>query len=309
MNNAKPRLRAVAPKAAAPAKPKVLIYGAPGVGKTWGALDFPGCYFIDTEGGANLPHYIAKLEASGGVYLGPEQGALSFDTVLEQVQALATQKHDYRTLVIDSISKLFGAAIAYEAERLANENKKNEFGADKKPAVGAMRRLVAWLTRLDMTVLLIAHQKEEWGQNARGEREAVGQTFDAWDRLEYELHLCLQVIKAGNTRTARVRKSRLQGFEGAGTFPWSYAEFAARYGRDVIEAQSKQITLASPEQVAEVRRLLDVVRLAEGQAEKWLAAGGVSSWEEMDADKIEACLSSLKARLIPTEPPVLSSVA
>ena len=75
------RLKAVAPKAAEPSKPKVLIFGKPGVGKTWQALDFPSVYYIDTEGGADLAHYTDKLERSGGVYRarllqgGPDQGA------------------------------------------------------------------------------------------------------------------------------------------------------------------------------------------------------------------------------------------
>ena len=89
------RLKAVTPKAAEPSKPKVLIFGKPGVGKTFGALDFPSVYYIDTEGGADLAHYTDKLEKSGGMYLGPEQGNLSFETVMEQVQALATEQHHY----------------------------------------------------------------------------------------------------------------------------------------------------------------------------------------------------------------------
>ena len=101
------KLRAVTPKAAEPSKPKMLLYGRPGVGKTWASLDWPSVFYIDTEGGADLAHYTDKLERAGGVYLGPEQGSLSFETVMEQVQALATEQHLYRTLVIDSISKLF----------------------------------------------------------------------------------------------------------------------------------------------------------------------------------------------------------
>ena len=46
------KLKAKDPVNAEPSKPKMLIFGKPGVGKTWGALDFPSCYYIDTEGGA-----------------------------------------------------------------------------------------------------------------------------------------------------------------------------------------------------------------------------------------------------------------
>ena len=67
------KLKAIAPKAAEPSKPKMLIYGKPGVGKTWAALDFPSVYYMDTEGGADLEHYTDKLLAAGGMYFGPEQ--------------------------------------------------------------------------------------------------------------------------------------------------------------------------------------------------------------------------------------------
>jgi hypothetical protein len=67
---AKSKLKAVAPKAAEPSKPKMLIFGKPGVGKTWTSLDFPNVYYVDTEGGADLAHYTDKLEKSGGVYFG-----------------------------------------------------------------------------------------------------------------------------------------------------------------------------------------------------------------------------------------------
>src|SRR5262249_38170256 len=102
----KSKLKAVDPKAAEPSKPKILIFGKPGVGKTWGSLDFPSVYYIDTEGGADLKHYTDKLTKAGGMYFGPEQGSLSFASVLEQIQALATERHSFRTVVIDSISKL-----------------------------------------------------------------------------------------------------------------------------------------------------------------------------------------------------------
>src|SRR4051812_31701239 len=123
------RLLAVAPETVEPKKPKVLVYGAPGVGKTWTTLDFPGVYYVDTEGGADLNHYREKLKNSGGVYFGPDQGSLDFDTVIGQVQALATERHEFRTIVFDSISKLWNVALSDEQERLGD---KDAYGAYKK---------------------------------------------------------------------------------------------------------------------------------------------------------------------------------
>jgi len=288
---AKSKLKAVEPKSAEPKKPKILIYGKPGVGKTWASLDFPNVYYIDTEGGASMAHYTDKLKNAGGVYFGPEQGSLDFETVIEQIQALATEEHNFKTVVIDSVSKLFNTAIAIEAERLGD---KDAFGASKKPAVAYMRKLINWLSRIDMNVILVSHEKPEWGLNANGERVEIGQTFDAWDKLEYELDLCLNVVKAGPNRTARVRKSRLNEFPDASTFSWSYDEFAEKYGKSVIEKKSEAITLATPEQLAEIKKLLETVKLPEGQEDKWLKAAQVDGWEEMETARIAKAINHIK---------------
>jgi hypothetical protein len=287
------KLKAVTPTVAKPTKPKILVSGKPGVGKTWGALDFPCAYVIDTEGGANLPHYVEKLERSGGVYMGPEQGSTSFDEVMGQVYALATEKHPYKTLVIDSISKLFAIEIAREAERLIEKNQKNEFGADKKPAVSYMRRLVSWLVRLDMNVVLVAHEKATWVRTG-SQLEEGPPTFDAWDKLEYELHLWLQIIKQGNSRLAKIRKTRLTGFPDAETFPWSYEEFSTRYGKDIIEQAAAPLQLATEDQVHEVTRLLEIVKLPDGTMNKWFEKANVSTIQEMDAEKVDAILAHLR---------------
>jgi len=292
------KLKAEDPKAAKPSKPKALIYGRPGVGKTWTALDFPGCYYIDTEGGADLSHYTDKLKAAGGVYMGPDKGSLDFPTVIEQVQALATEEHGYKTLIIDSISKLFNVTVTNEAERLGD---KNAFGADKKPAIAFMRRLVAWVNRLDMNVLFIAHSKAEWGNDGKGERVEIGQTFDCWDKLEYELHLAIEILKRGPQRSARVRKSRLTGFPDGETFPWSYADFAARYGKDIIEGAVEQIELATPDQVAEIERLLSVVKIDPATVDKWKAKAGADNFSEFQKTQAEGVISALNKQLNPNK--------
>lgn len=287
----KSKLKAVEPKTAEPKKPKILVYGKPGAGKTWASLDFPGCYYIDTEGGANLNHYTDKLKKSGGVYMGPDHGSLDFDTVIEQIQALATEDHSFKTVVIDSISKLYNTAITVEAERLGD---KDAFGASKKPAIAKMRTLINWLSRIDMNVILISHEKSEWGMDKAGQRVEIGTTFDAWDKLEYELDLCINVVKAGPVRTARVRKSRLEGFPDASVFPWSYADFAKLYGKDVIEKKSEALVLATQEQLTEMERLLSVVKLPDGQEDKWLKAANVDGWDEMTSERITKAIDHIK---------------
>lgn len=283
------KLKAIPPEAAEPSKPKILIFGKPGVGKTWTALDFPKCYYIDTEGGANLKRYTDKLKASGGMYMGPAQGSQDLQTVIDEIKALGVERHDYKTLVIDSISKPFNIEINSEAERLGE---KDAFGASKKPALRKMATIAKWADRIDMNVIMIAHEKAQW---AGGEQ--VGVTFDGPEKLEYELHLCLNIVKTGNSRKAVVKKSRLEEFPDATNFPWSYEEFANRYGRDIVEGVVKQIVLATPEQLAELHTLLDVVKLPDGETDKWLKKANADTFADMDTQKIVACITMLKNKV------------
>lgn len=296
----KSKLLAVTPEAIEPKKPKVLVFGPPGVGKTWVSLEFPNVFYIDTEGGADLAHYRQKLKNAGGMYLGPEQGSLDFDTVIGQIEALATEEHGFKTIVIDSITKLFNTAITDEQQRLGD---KDAFGASKKGPVRQMARLVRWLNRADMNAVIIAHQKDQWGLDSKGNREVIGQTFDAYEKLEYDLHFVLRISKLGSganaKRFAHIGKSRLTGFPEGERFDWSYQEFADRYGKDVIEKEAVPVVLASPEQVAELKRLLELVKLPDGTTEKWLTKAGAETYEEMNSDQINACTALLKGKLTP----------
>lgn len=284
----KTRLKAVPPKTAEPSKPKILIYGKPGVGKTWTSLDFPKVYYIDTEGGANRNHYTDKLEKAGGVYMGVDEGSQIFETVIDQIQGLASEKHGFKTVVIDSITKLFNIEIAKEADRLGD---KDAFGASKKPAIALTRKLVSWVDRLDMNVILIAHEKPLW---ANGEQAGV--TYDAWEKLEYELDLSLNIAKTGESRKAYIKKSRLTGFPDATNFIWSYTEFAQRYGKDIIEKESKPLDLATEDQLGEVKRLLNIVKLSDSMQDKWIAENA-STLNEVDAERVEKIITHLKGKV------------
>jgi hypothetical protein len=288
------KLVAVAPDAVEPKKPKVLIFGPPGVGKTWASLDFPSVYYIDTEGGADMDHYRQKLRDSGGAYLGPEQGSLDFDVVIGQMQALASEQHHYRTVVIDSVSKLWNVALTDEQEALGA---KDAFGAYKKVPTRKFASLVKWVNRLDMTVIFIAHQKEIWGLSDSKQREVVGYGADAQDKLEYDLHLVLRIAKIATKRYAYIGKSRLPSFPEGENFDWSYAEFAARYGKDVIEKDAVPVAMASEEQIKELHRLLDIVKMPDDWQDKIFKKAGIEAWEEMDSEKIEACFAMLKKRI------------
>lgn len=288
------QLKAKHPKKATPKRPKVLIYGPAGVGKTWCAMDFPSAYLVDCEGGATRDEYTDKLEAAGGVYLGQEDGANDMNVVVGQVMALAMTDHEHKTLVIDSFSKLFNTAIQVEYDRLDSMKRdmNKTFGAEKKPAIAKTRQMIRWFEKLDMNVLLICHEKALWKDG-----DQIGVTFDGWDKLEYELDLSMQILKMGPDRKAKVCKSRIKQFRDGELIEWSYASFAKRYGIEVVESEATHVDPAESEQIRVVEELANVVKLEDGMRLKWFEKAGVNSWAEMDAQTIQACIDHLKKQL------------
>lgn len=293
------KLIAKDPIDAEPSKPKMVLYGPSGVGKTWFTLGFPNVYYISPEPGATREHYTARLKAGGGRYLGPEDGATDFEVLIDQAKALAVEKHSFKTLVVDSITEIFNNAVAKEADRLGS---KNAFGADKKPAIAYMRRFISAINRLDMNVILVAHEKAEWGQDDTGQRIEKGKMPDCYDKLIYSLDLAFQAQKRGPSRMAMTRKSRLIGFPEGESFPLEFSDFSARYGKDIIEKVSTPIVLAEAGQVSEIRRLVELLKIDHETIEKWFEKANVEKFDEFTADTAAKIIKSLSAKLQPNQP-------
>jgi hypothetical protein len=257
-------LRAKSPADAVPAKPKIGIFGASGVGKTWGAIDFPDAYLIDAENGANQPHYVEKLKKAGAGYWGASDGAGEFSMVVDEMVALATTEHSYKTVVVDSLTKLFNSKVALDNETMTRAGKDVSFGKDKQGAVALMRRMIRWFDSLDMNVVLINHERAKWV-----DAKADGYTYDGWDKLIYELNLMLRITIVDGKRKATVVKSRFEQFPENSIFDWSYNNFANIFGRDILEGKVKTAQLADDDQIREYVHLTNVFKVPETTAAKW----------------------------------------
>jgi len=272
-------LKAKKPELIKVSKPKFLISGESGVGKTFFALDFPRPYLIDVECGATRPQYQEKLKKVGGVYFGKDEGAQDFATVLEEVKALVTTKHEYKTLIIDSFSYLYLLEAAI-AEQVVG----SDFGRDKKEAQKPTKQLIRWLEKLDMTVILICHSKGKWARKGK-EIYQDGTTFDGWDKMEYILDLWIEIMKGG--KTFMIRKSRIESLPQNSSMPLSYGAFADVYGKDIIEADSKPADLATEKQIDKIKSLVEALNVEQDQIDKWFKKVDVDEWEEMTSTQIE----------------------
>ena len=281
-------LLAKSPEEARTSRPRMLVFGRAGIGKTWGSLSFPNAYYIDTEGGANLPHYTERLTAANALYMGPEDGANDLTVILQQIMALATLQHDRKTLIIDSLSKAWNTAIQIEHDRQVESGRPPSFGSEKKPAVALMRRIIRWIDRLDMTVILICHSRPNWVDGIQ-----EGDTFDAWDKLAYELSLVVEIIHLGDEPKAKIIKTRYESFDPLSVVDWDVATFTDRF--DTIDNATKIQQPSTKEQVAEIEIIIDEVGCEHQQ--KWWDHAGVESWKEMTFDQLNSCIKFLNGRV------------
>lgn len=263
---------------------KALFYGSAGVGKTMAAIQFPRPYIIDTEGSTNKPQYVKAIDKVDGAVL----MTVDFDEMVNEVRELLTTQHEYKTLVIDSLTLLYNDLLE-KAERKVG----TEFGRHYGEANKRMKQLLNLLFRLDMNVIITSHSKNEYGQNL----EVLGQTFDCYKKLDYLFDLVFEIQKRGTHRLGVVKKSRIETFPDGETFPFSYDEIAARYGRDVLERNAIAQELATEVQVKEIIRLIDLIKVPEETYTKWLDKSNSEKWEDMPKDAIQKCIDFLKSKI------------
>ena len=279
-------LKAKAPEEVKPTKPKMLISGESGVGKTFFALDFPMPYLFDTEGGATREQYQAKLKKAAGVYFGKDEGSQDFTSVIKETKELCTTDHPYKTAIYDSFTYLYMLEAA-----IAELDKGSDFGRDKKMANIPTRQLMAQLEKLDMNVILICHSKDKWERKTTQGKETlinVGSTFDGYDKLEYILDIWIEIQKGGKTFT--VRKSRIDSLRQGDSYPLSYEKFAELYGKQVIEAKSVPMVLATPEQLARLKSLIEGLKIDTDTQDKWLSKCGVESFMDASTTQIDSLI-------------------
>jgi AAA domain-containing protein len=261
---------------------KLFMFGPAGVGKTTAAIQFPNSYILDAERGAE--NYDKLITSSGSVIFQTND----MQDVIAEVKSLLTEKHDYRTLVIDPITTLYNDLLEKCEQKVGTD-----FGRHYGEANKTMKRLANLIMALDMNVVVTAHAKTEYGENLR----KLGYTFDGWRQLDYWFDLVVELGKKSKKRFAKVVKTRVESFPDDEVFEWSYDAIKKRYDVAMLEKEANAVQLASPEQVREIKDLLGIVRLPEGTVDKWFAKAGVDLWEDMSADVAAKCIEYVKNRL------------
>lgn len=263
---------------------KLLLYGQAGSGKTTAAINFPKVYLIDTEKGSEQDQYVKLINDNGGAIF----QTTDFDELLQEVKSLLTEKHDYKTLVIDPLTTVYNDLLD-KAEKAVG----NEFGRHYGVANKQMKHLLNLLLRLDMSVIITSHAKNEYGQNL----SVLGQTFDCFKKLDYLFDLCIEIQKRGKDRVGIIKKTRIESFPDGETFPFSYDEIANRYGKEILERDAVAQELADNDQINELLRLIELLKVPDETWQKWLDKASSQSWSEMPYESMAKCIDHLNSKL------------
>lgn len=264
---------------------KAMFYGDMGTGKSWCACQFPNTAFIDTEDTTSKTKYAEAILKNNGQTL--VTGDL--DEIIGQVKDLMTTKHDFKTLVIDSLSVPYDNHVI-ECERTVG----NEFGRHVTAANKKMKLLVSLLLRIDMNVIVTCQAKKEYGSNM----SVIGQTYSCFNRLGYMFDLVFETQARGKDNfIAITKKSRLDEFPMFESFAFNYDEVIKRMGIELINKESVPQTLASEKQVEEIKKLIDLMKIPEETYSKWLEKHNAEEFEELSQEVAQKIIDHLNQQI------------
>lgn len=275
---------------------KMFVFGPAGVGKTTASLQFPRSYIIDTEHGTDF--YAESINKAKSVVI----HTLNPDEIKEELKALLTEKHDYKTLIIDPITQVYNATQE-KWTRVFEKHAKTEKDAEVQDfgmrywgkVKGDFKSIQRLMLALDMNVIITSHQKDVYGTGFN----KVGVTYDSMKGDDYLFDLVFRVERKNGSLMAYKVKERAEiGKEKfPAEFEWSYANFVKYYGKEIIEKDAAPVLMATDEQVEKVQKLLEIVKVPEETVNSWFLKADVSEWSEMNGEQIVKVIDFLEKKI------------
>jgi hypothetical protein len=278
---------------------KLFLFGPPGSRKTTSALQFPKSVLIDMERGSE--QYAKSINKAGSIVL----ETTNPDEVLAEVKSLLTEKHEYRTLIIDPVTIFYQALqdkwgrVFEQYAKTDKEKQLQDWGMRYWGRVKSeYKSFLRMLMQLDMNLIMTSHQKDIYGPNMQ--KVGIGPDSMKGDSYVFDYVFRLNVV--GDKAIASTEKQRSEPLEPQKfpeEFEWSYKNFLKFYGSEVIEREAVAVQMATAEQVAEITRLLEVVKVNDEDVTKLWTKHDVDGWDELTSEAIQKYIDTLKKKIAP----------
>jgi len=273
---------------------KMFVFGPAAIGKTTMLSQFPDNYIFDLEHGTDF--YSTSINKNNSVVFHTNNP----DDIIAETKELLTTKHTYKTVSYDPVTQFYNASQEkWTRMFVANAQKGSElqdfgprFWGRVKSEMKSWQRM---LLNLDMNVIVTAHQKEVYGQGM----VKLGVSFDSMKGDDYFFDYVFRLDLVNGKRMAYTVKERCE--IGKNKFPesfeWSYDNFKKFYGSEILEKESIPVEMASEEDVAKLKSLLEIVKIDTDVINKWLTAADTETFDQFTKDQINKCIDNLNKRL------------
>lgn len=272
---------------------KLFLWGDSGSGKTTLALGFPSPVVIDMESGTDwyADRGFDRIKTA-------DAGA-----VMDAVDWLIANPHDYRTLVVDPISVYWEALQTKWSDIFLNRNKggkgfKFEFydtqPRDWNTIKAEYKELIRKITLLDMNVVVTARSKTLLSDD--GQFKKLGETYDAEKSTAYAFDVVLRLHRRGGMYYASnleegPYKCRIPGFP-KGEFEQDYSVFEAALGDSLTRPAVAQ-PRATPNLIAEIRSRAAILDLTDAQIRAGCEKRGFQSIDELTESAANEIIAAL----------------
>jgi hypothetical protein len=290
-------------------RPKILIYGESGTGKTVTALSLPGRKLvIDGEQGctAYAGSYDFDLPA------GNDGKPLTTDDPQELeriVDDLLIDPGPYTVLVIDPLTTFYTRSIDLadsslrpraESVAIARRRELTAYDSAMNPgAWGAIKRhfarLFSKLRRLDMAVIVTCREKTTLEPTPDGGFRKGDAVPDGDAKWRHEFDYVLRLRSVGGARVAYVDKMRDVQQTAASIENFSAARLVELIGADGFTRTAEPRPLISDEQAEMLRGLIHDLGVTPANLARALTKRGANSIDELGPGEAKAMILNLQA--------------
>jgi hypothetical protein len=295
---------------------KLFLFAESGCGKSYFCTQFPKTYYIDCERRIKRQLYVDHLNKNGSVVWQTDR----FDDLLAEIKTLASVKHNYQTLVVDSITPIYTKLVDDCHANLLKLGRKLRFSEEYQEANKRFKKLTDLLQVLDMNVIVTAHSKANWEDD-----KANGTTFDAYKKFDYYFEVVMEAKLEKDPKKdmtyykAVIKKSTIVSLAPNHKINFSYDEFKRLYDKElqsftpipVIEAEEMPLSAAKVHNIPAVKTKIKVLsedvkshlmflmgelQLSDEVKSQWFDKLKVSNIEELSEAKAQHEIQKIEAK-------------